>query len=383
MKKEDELRNQLKAVRLRLGMSQQELATAAGIARQTIGGIEAGTYALSLTVALRLSKVLGCPVEELFWLESELPTVEAVMVGDSELPVGPEPVRVGMARVGGHWIASSLEGENAFRSEMIPADGAGVWDAVKGVLRVRLLDTAETLARTVRLAGCAPVLSLWARSAERWHPGLRVQWAYANSRAALAALVQDEVHLAGVHLFDMQTGEDNAYFAQEAMRAIPTALVNLGAWEEGFVVARGNPKGLRSGGDLARSGIILVNREPGAGSRLLLDSLLKKEGVSSDAIVGYDNIAAGHREIAHAVATGRADVGVSTAGIAALYNLSFVSLHTVRYDLVLRQASLQEEFVQQLLGTLHHRWVRAQFATLGGYDTTQTGEVTLLGPGAK
>ncbi len=383
MKKEEELHNQLKAVRTRLGMSQQELATAAGIARQTIGGIEAGTYALSLMVALRLSKVLGCPVEELFWLESELPVVEAVIVGKGEYPGGTESVRVEMARIGGHWVAFSLEAEKAFRSEMIPADGIGEWDESRNVLRVRLLDTAETLARTVRLAGCAPVLSLWARSAERWHPGLRVQWAYANSGDALAALAQDEVHLAGVHLFDMQTGNDNGYFAQDAMRAISTALVNLGEWEEGFVVARGNPKGLRSGGDLAQSGVVLVNREPGAGSRLLLDSLLKKEGISTGTITGYGNTVAGHREVAREVATGRADVGVSTAGIAALYNLSFVSLHRVRYDLVLRQASLQEEFVQQLLGTLHHRWVRAQFATLGGYDTTRTGEVTLLDQGAK
>ena len=51
LKKEEELRNQLKAVRTRLGLSQQDLATAAGVARQTIGGIESGTYALSLTVA--------------------------------------------------------------------------------------------------------------------------------------------------------------------------------------------------------------------------------------------------------------------------------------------------------------------------------------------
>ena len=70
-KDEKALRNRLKEVRTRLGKSQQELAQAAGIARQTIGGIEAGTYSVSMAVALKIARALGCRVEELFWLEDE------------------------------------------------------------------------------------------------------------------------------------------------------------------------------------------------------------------------------------------------------------------------------------------------------------------------
>lgn len=376
MKKESELQNQLKAVRTRLGLSQQELATTAGVARQTIGGIEAGTYALSLTVALRLAKALGCTIEELFWLESDLPTVEAVPL--ASIPQS-STVRVALAQVENRWIAAPLIGEQAFRQEMVPADGIGTWNKATGRLSVQLLDTPEVLSQTIFLAGCTPALSLWARSAERWHPGLRVPWIHANSTVALDRLARGEVHVAGVHLFDPKTGEENIPFVRHAMRGIPTVLVTLGVWEEGLLLPPGNPKNIQRCSDLAQAGITLVNREKGAGVRLLLDFLLEEEGVDPATIVGYDRTVAGHLEVAAEIHQGRADAGISTAAIAAAYGLSFVPLRSTRYDLAIRKTSLDHVPMQQLLSTLHHRWVRSQLAVLGGYDTSRTGEIIDLG----
>src|SRR5437763_8298482 len=94
MKQSGDLRNQLRAVRTRLGLSQQELATAAGVARQTIGGIEAELYSPSAAVALRLAKALGCPVEEVFWLTEAEVRVEATAIG---AVASGTPVRVAMA----------------------------------------------------------------------------------------------------------------------------------------------------------------------------------------------------------------------------------------------------------------------------------------------
>jgi putative molybdopterin biosynthesis protein len=373
MGSEGELKNRLRAVRSRLGISQQELAAAAGIARQTIGGIEAGTYALSLSVALRLARALGCPVDELFWLEEDLPTVPATLVG--KLPATPEPQRVALAQVGGQWVAHPLTGEQAFRHEMVPADGLAVRDEA-GQLTVRLLDEPEALGRTVLLAGCTPALSLWARSAERWHPGLRVHWTHANSTAALKHLARGEVHLAGVHLFDMETGAGNAAFVRQALGdGAALALVNLGVWEEGLVVAVGNPKQLRYGMDLTQPGVRLINREAGAGSRLLLDALLKQDGISPKEVKGYTRLATGHLEVAREVASGAADVGVSTAAVAAAFGLGFVPVRQVAYDLALRRETLELAPVQQLIGTLQHRWVRTQLSVVGGYDTSRTGDI--------
>ena len=379
MKKEGELRNQLKSVRMRLGLSQSDLAKIAGIARQTIGGIEAGAYALSLTVALHLAKALGCSIEELFWLEGELPSVEATCIGDAFESDTGEAFRVTLAQIGGQWVASPLTAERAFRQEMIPADGVGAWDASRRTLAVQLLDTPEALAQTVMLAGCTPALSLWARSAERWHPSLRVHWIYANSSNALAALARNEVHAAGIHLFEAATGEQNIPFVRQAMRGEATVLVNLGIWEEGLLTAPGNPKNIRSGADLKQGGVLLVNREEGAGSRLLLDDLLRQEGVPTASVAGYDRVVSGHLEVAREILEGRADVGVSAASVAATYNLGFSPLRSIRYDFALRKSSLELPSVQQLLGALAHRWVRSQLTALSGYDTTHTGEIIEVG----
>ncbi len=371
MKEGKGLQNQLKAIRTRLGMSQQDLAVAAGIARQTIGGIEAELYAPSALVALRLAKALGCQVEEIFWLEEEGVTLEAVAAAGMR-PGG--PVRLSLAQIAGRWVAHPLTGEGAFRSEMIPADGVGLWSEGAETVSVRLLDEPETLARTVVIAGCTPALSLWARSAERWFPGLRVHWQHANSMTALHSLARGEVHAAGIHLCDPVTGEVNVPFVRQLLPGRATVLVHLGLWQEGLVVPPGNPKQLRGVADLAQKQVVLVNREEGAGARLLLDTLLAAEGVSSTDIAGYMHLMGSHQQVAAEVARGQADAGVSTEATALTYGLGFVPLRQVRYDLVFLEESLQLEPVRQLLSTLQHRWVRSQLAAMGGVDTTQTGE---------
>lgn len=372
MKPESGVRNNLRAIRTRLGLSQQELAQAAGVTRQTIGGIEAGLYAPTAGVALRLARALGCRMEDLFWLEDEIPPLPAHPARG--LPAG-EPLRLALASVRGRWVAHPLRGEHAFRTEMVPCDGFGTWDGEGKALSVQLLDHPESLARTVALAGCTPVLSLWARAAERWHPGLRVHWAFANSTAALTSLAAGEVHAAGLHLRDPESGEYNAPAVRATRLSQAVVLINLGVWEEGLVVAPGNPKRLRRGADLAQSGVRLVNREEGSGSRLLLDSTLRDEAVPPAAVPGFDQIAHSHTEVAEAVLTGRADAGVTSACVAAAYGLGFVPLRETQYDLALLKEYLEHEPVRQLLGTLDHRWVRSQLAVLGGYRTARTGEV--------
>ncbi|EKQ69546.1 periplasmic molybdate-binding protein [Leptolyngbyaceae cyanobacterium JSC-12] len=376
MKQDHDLFNNLKQIRLRLGMSQQDLAAIAGVSRQTIGGVEAGQYAPSTTVALRLAKALGCQVEDLFWLEQETPELEAIPTQDC--PTG-TPLRLSLARVGGRWIANPLVGENAFRLEMIPADGEAVYDANSPTLAVKLLDDPEKLQHTVVLAGCTPALSLWARAAEIWHPNLRVHWTFDNSMSALERLCRGEVHVAGMHLYDSMTQEHNISFVQSALQAMDqetaAVLINLGSWEEGLLIHPDNACKLQTIHDLTQPNVMIVNREAGAGSRQLLERSLKQADIPFHAVNGFDQIVHGHLEVAHAIATGKATTGVSTASVAKAFGLGFIPLHRARYDLVILKPYLDETPVQQLLSTLGHRRVLSQLAALGGYDTSQTGEV--------
>ncbi|HIK43789.1 MAG TPA: helix-turn-helix domain-containing protein [Leptolyngbyaceae cyanobacterium M65_K2018_010] len=374
----DELRNGLKQTRLRLGLSQQDLATMAGVSRQTISGVESGQTALSVTVALRLAKALGCRVEDLFWIERDRITLEATPTATP--PTG-DRVPVSLVKVGGQWIAHPLVGNDAFRLELIAADGEAIRQPDRETLTVALLDDPANLLNTVAVAGCAPALSLWAQAAERWHPGLRVHLSFANSTAALEQLARGEVHIAGVHLYCPKTQTFNLPFVRQALPQQATVLINLGLWQEGLVVAAGNPKGIEGVADLSRPDITLVNREPGAGSRELLDQALAEAQLMPHSIRGFDQVVLSHQAVAQAIAQGRADVGVSAASVAATYNLGFLPLRQSRYDLVTLKAYLDEPAVQQLLGTLSHRRVLSQLERLGGYDTHMTGDVVASIPG--
>lgn len=383
------LQNALKATRTRLGLSQAEVAARAGVARQTVGGIEAALYAPSAAVALRLARALGCRVEELFWLEDEPAHSLRVTLAHGTSATAE---RFTLAQVEGRWVAHVLSESGAFRFELIPADalarpggkprpgakphkGVGSGASKSPEMDVDLLDSPTALARTVLIAGCSPAISLWTRSAERWHPGLRPAWIFANSTVALQSLARGEVHIAGIHLCDPVTGEENAPFVRETMGATATALINFGVWDEGLLLQRGNPLGVKTIEDIANPAVRFLNREPGAGSRLLFDTLLGQAGIPTTVIAGYDAIATSHQAVARAIADGETHAGMGTAAMAQLYNLHFLPLRRVRFDFAVRASSLTHEPVAQLFETLAHKSVRLQLQTLGGYDTGKTGEI--------
>ncbi|MEH2329857.1 substrate-binding domain-containing protein [Nostoc sp.] len=373
MKQDSDLRNNLKSIRTRLGMSQQDLANIANVTRQTISGVESGQYAPSVAITLRLAKALGCQVEDLFWLERDLAEIEAVLA--KPVPNG-QQLRVSMARVGGQWIAYPLIGKDAFRQDMIPADGESTSQTGTNKVRVRLLDdNLDTLHNTVVIAGCAPVISLWARATERWHPQLRVQYNFANSMAALHSLCRGEAHIAGMHLYDPETGEYNTPFVRDVLAGREAVLITLGVWEEGLLLKSGNPMGIRTVTDLVAGEVTIVNREIGSGSRMLLEQTLQKEQIPFDAVQGFDNILKSHQDVAQAVVRGVADAGMSTGSVATAFGLGFIPLNQSRYDLVILKEYLEEAPVQQLLSTLGHRMVHSQFEILGGYDISKIGEV--------
>ncbi|MEH2159994.1 MAG: substrate-binding domain-containing protein [Nostoc sp.] len=424
MKLDVNLCNNLKSIRTRLGMSQQELANIAGVTRQSIGGVESGQYAPSVAMSLRLAKALGCQVEDLFWFEQDLPEVEAILTGSAPKQ---QQLRVSLARVGDQWIAYPLVGNDAFRIEMIPADGETVAvsrpivgtgvsasgsssDAssvrVKGFpgisklplasevttnerhsegeaqsqigtnkVQVRLLDDIDKLHNTVVIAGCTPVLSLLARATERWHPKLRIHYRFAHSTAALRSLCRGEVHIAGMHLYDANTGEHNIPFVRKALTGKSAVLITLGVWEEGLLVPPGNPMGVKTVSDLVEFGATIVTHEVGSGSRMLLERKLQEEGVPLHKVKGSDHIVHSHQDVALSVVSGIADAGISTASIAAAFGLGFIPLHRARYDLVIIKEYLEEEPVKQFLSILGHRLVQSQLEILGGYDISNIGEV--------
>ena len=193
--------------------------------------------------------------------------------------------------------------------------------------------------------------------------------------AALHSLCRGEAHIAGMHLYDPETGEYNTPFARDVLALREAVLITLGVWEEGLLLKSGNPMGIRTVSDLVAGGATIVNREIGSGSRMLLEQTLQKEQIPFDAVQGFDNILKTHQDVAQAVVRGVADAGISTASVATAFGLGFIPLHRSRYDLVILKEYLEEAPVQQLLSTLGHRMVHSQFEILGGYDISKIGEV--------
>ena len=199
--------------------------------------------------------------------------------------------------------------------------------------------------------------------------------AHAGSLGGLIALRRGEAHLAGSHLLDPETGEYNFSYIKQYLPNLPVVVVTLLRREQGLIVARGNPKNIASLKDLARSDVRFVNRQRGAGTRVLLDYQLKLAGVSADLIKGYNQEEYTHLGVAAAVASGRADCGLAIAAAAQALDLEFNPLFQERYDLVVLQTVLDSGRMQTVLDAVHSATFRRRGAELQGYDLTHSGRV--------
>ena len=145
------------------------------------------------------------------------------------------------------------------------------------------------------------------------------------------------------------------------------------------MVRRGNPKGIREVAHLARKNVRIVNREPGAGARLLLDRKLTSSGIEADHVKGYSRMAHSHLDVARLIAEGLADAGVGVRSAAALLGLDFISIQEERYDLVIQTPYLTTHpGLSLFLDTLVSRSFRIEIESLGGYDTRETGKIQNL-----
>ncbi|MBI5854631.1 MAG: helix-turn-helix domain-containing protein [Nitrospirae bacterium] len=254
--------------------------------------------------------------------------------------------------------------------------------ALRLAVRVRLLRDRRSIEEEVTVAGCDPSIFLAGEYLRRRQGAATVVGWTMGSGAALQALLHGQVHAAGVHVVDDKTGEHNLSFLRRHLRKGAYTVVTFAAWEQGLLMAPGNPKGIRTVADVSRKGVTLMNREEGAGARLLLDRQLAAAGIKPAQVSGYRRLASSHLEVARQIAEGQADVGVGIRSAATLLGLSFVSLQEERYDLVMPTTYLSTHpGLSMLLDTMTTRAFRKEIDSLGGYDVREMGmRRTLRGP---
>jgi len=204
--------------------------------------------------------------------------------------------------------------------------------------------------------------------------------AHVGSIAGLVALRDRSAHLAGTHVLDPVTGRYNDAAVRRYGPRERVALVRLAEREQGLVVARGNPLGIASVADLARTRARYVNRQSDAGTRILFDALLARDGIATPAIDGYDRVEFSHLAVAQLVANDSADAGLAIRAAARAFGLDFAFVAWEPYELALPAATLEEPRIAHVLALLREPAVRAEIEALGGYDCAHAGDVRIVDP---
>jgi putative molybdopterin biosynthesis protein len=364
----------LRLARQARGYSQQQLAGMAGVTRQAVSAVESGLTDPSLRVALALARALGMTVEELF----ELPTPALKVTARPVTPLGDEGGRVTLAPMGDRFVALPLQGTKASRAGFLPAGGLAdpAHKAVGGGTRVRPLGPPRP---TLVAAGCDPAMPLLEHPLGLLDPRVALSWWPCSSREALGLAADGLVHIAGAHL----RGHDGKYNAAPAAELLREGgeVIGFCSWREGLVL-RPELAGVIDGvADVARRGMRLVNREPGAEARSVLDRELVRLKIDAEELPGYTTRATGHLEVAAAIAAGLADAGVASEPAALAYGLAFVPLTVEHFDLVIPASQVDTREVQGLLKILTSRWLLDQVSSLPGYDPARCGEhIATLAP---
>jgi len=363
--------NRLSQIRKSRGVGPSDLARRVRVSRQTIYAIEAGMYVPNTEVALNLARELEVTVDELFSLQEgpqKSPESLATEILSAEAPTKGQPVRI--CQIGSRWVSVPASASPYYMPE---ADGI-IKRTGRNNGRADLVVFAKEEASQKRLvlAGCDPATGLLSRMVEKIS-GVEVVSAAASSKLALTWLSEGKVHIAGSHLEDPKTGEFNLPFLRKQFPGEDFTVVTFARWEEGLVIASGNPKSVRKIEDLGRKNIKFVNREAGSGSRGLLDKLLEKAGMDAHNVHGYERIAFGHLAAAYCVVSRDADACLATRSAAQTFGLDFIPLRSERYDLVMRKRTADLPAVKAFLDVLQRATLRRKLEVLAGYDTSETG----------
>jgi putative molybdopterin biosynthesis protein len=314
---------------------------------------------------------------------NELPAETATLTRKIVSPAGDDDfVRVAVGKVGDKLLAAPLSRGAGVITSLVQADGlALIPRGVQGMeagekLQVRLYRSWSEIERTIFCIGShdltLDLISQFLAGHDR-----RLASANVGSQGGLIALRRGEAHLAGSHLLNPETGEYNISYIRQYMPNIPVKVVVLVRRDQGLMVKRGNPRGLQSLKDLTKPHVQFVNRQRGAGTRVLLDYHLDLMTIAPERIVGYSQEEYTHLGVAAAVASGRADCGLGIAAAAQALDLEFIPLFQERYDLVIPKKFADGDLLAPLFECLADSRFRESVAQLPGYDVSVMGTIVL------
>ncbi len=291
-------------------------------------------------------------------------------------------IRVRLGSVGGSLVATPLPRGAGVLTSLVRADGLLVVPAgaeghhAGSSVSVELLRGLDEIARTIVAIGSHDmVLDLASSFLRADDPMVTLASSNVGSLGGLVALRDGLCHIAGSHLLDPASGKYTLPYVDRVFGAAAgdVAVVRLVERSQGLMVAAGNPLGISGLPDVCRPGVRYVNRQRGAGTRVLLDVMLGRQDLAAASIEGYAREEPTHLAVAAAIASGRADAGLGIMAAAQAFGLGFVPLATEPYDLAVAPGALESPQLAPLWTLLRSDHFKAAVEELGGYSAKEMG----------
>ncbi len=323
-----------------------------------------------------ICRMLGKPEKE-----PETVQVEPTRKIASKLGVE-EFLRVKIGVVGDKMVATSLPRGAGSITSLTEADAIiRIPNHVEGIkdqepVTAELLRPLSTLKDTIVVVGSHDnTLDILSDEIKIHHSRLSLSSSHVGSMGGLMAIKRGVCHLAGSHLLDPTDGSYNITYIKRYLPDVEVKLINLVFRDQGLIVPSKNPKNIQGIKDLIREDVAFINRQPGSGTRILLDFQLKALRISPDQISGYENEEYTHMAVAVAVLSGAVDVGLGIYAAALALGLDFIPVVTEQYDLVIPKHHFESENIQKLLEIINSDPFKSRIEAMGGYSTKQTGKL--------
>jgi putative molybdopterin biosynthesis protein len=309
--------------------------------------------------------------------------VEAILTKKVISPSGDDDyLRVVIGEVNGKRLAAPISRGAGVISSLTKADGITIIPrGTQGVeagekIKVRLYRNMDEIEKTILAIGSHDMTLDVAAQFLSEHDR-RLVSANVGSQAGLIAIKKHETHIAGMHLLDPVSGKYNFQAVADYLTGEHFTLLHWVEREQGLMVAKGNPSGIRSLEDIPGGKITYINRQRGAGTRVLLDYHLKLLNIASSEIKGYEQEEYTHLSVAAAVASGRADCGMGIAAAATALDIDFIPLFQEQYDLVILEKDYGSQLLAPLLTLTKDNEFKKLILRMPGYQVSHMGEVAL------
>ncbi|MGM0652903.1 MAG: molybdopterin biosynthesis protein [Bacillota bacterium] len=296
-----------------------------------------------------------------------------------------EFVRMTIGHVDGRYIANPLTRGAGVTMSLVRADGLLVIPANSlgheqdETVEVELYRSEDELYGNLLVAGSHDlIIDLLGTALKERNPRVSLSSAHLGSMGGIAAIGRGQAHLAGVHLLDPEAKEYNRTYIQKMLPGQKVHLVTLAYRMQGWITPAGNPDGINKIEDLAEQKLSYINRQKGAGTRILFDHLLEEAGLTPDQIYGYEREEHTHLNIAAAVAAGTARVGLGILPAARAFNLDFVPLAEERYDLLISDSFYNSPEADLIFDIIKDPGFQKQVEELGGYSMRDAGNIITI-----